>query len=115
MLEAIRAKGYAVQDREINPRTTGIAVPIALKARVLGCLSLIWIPSALTIDQAEIEFLPLLRSTASRIVNAVRDRTLAGPIVPKSVNSQCTKVCGTRRTISGQQNRNDQRGKVRDN
>ena len=95
MLEAIRAKGYAVQDREINPRTTGIAVPIALKARVLGCLSLIWIPSALTIDQAEID--------------------LAGPIVPKSVNSQCTKVCGTRRTISGQQNRNDQRGKVRDN
>jgi DNA-binding IclR family transcriptional regulator len=33
MLEAIRAKGYAVQDREINPRTTGIAIPIALKAR----------------------------------------------------------------------------------
>ena len=34
LLDAIRAKGYAIQDREINPKTTGIAVPIHLGARV---------------------------------------------------------------------------------
>jgi IclR family mhp operon transcriptional activator len=80
LLDAIRAKGYAIQDREINPKTTGIAVPIRLGMRVLGSLSLIWISSALTIEQAEIEFLPLLTSTASRIADAVRDRGTLGPI-----------------------------------
>jgi IclR family mhp operon transcriptional activator len=76
LLDAIRAKGHAVQDREINPKTTGIAVPIRLGARVFGCMSLIWISSALTIDDAEIKLLPLLTSTASRIADAIRERTL---------------------------------------
>jgi IclR family mhp operon transcriptional activator len=80
LLDAIRAKGYAIQDREINPKTTGIAVPIRLGTRVLGSLSLIWISSALTIEQAEIKFLPMLTSAASQIANAVRDRGPAGPM-----------------------------------
>jgi IclR family mhp operon transcriptional activator len=80
LLDAIRAKGYAIQDREINPKTTGIAVPIRLGTRVLGSLSLIWISSALTIEQAEIKFLPMLRSAASQIADAVRDRGPAGPM-----------------------------------
>jgi IclR family transcriptional regulator, mhp operon transcriptional activator len=80
LLDAIRAKGYAIQDREINPRTTGIAVPIRLGTRVLGSLSLIWISSALTIEQGEIKFLPMLTSAASRIADAVRDRDPAGPM-----------------------------------
>ena len=76
LLDAIRARGYEVQDREINPKTTGIAVPIKIGPRLLGCLSLIWISSALTIEKAEAEILPLLKSTASRIADAVRDRKL---------------------------------------
>jgi IclR family transcriptional regulator, mhp operon transcriptional activator len=78
LLEAIRAKGYDIQDREINPKTTGIAVPVRLGARVLGSLSLIWISSALTIERAEAEFLPLLRSTASDITDAAGDRIQLG-------------------------------------
>ncbi len=74
LLDAIRAKGYAIQDREINPKTTGIAVPIRLGPRVLGSLSLIWISSALTIGHAETNFLPMLTTAASRIADAVRDR-----------------------------------------
>src|ERR1700678_2415031 len=69
LLDAIRAKGYAIQDREINPNTTGIAVPIRLGTRVLGSLALIWISSALTIEHAEIEFLPLLTSAAGHIAD----------------------------------------------
>jgi IclR family mhp operon transcriptional activator len=81
LLDAIRAKGYAIQDREINPKTTGIAVPIRLGTRMLGSMSLIWISSALTIEQAENEFLPLLTSTARRIADAVRDRALMEPLL----------------------------------
>jgi IclR family mhp operon transcriptional activator len=77
LFDAIRAKGYAVQDREINPKTTGIAVPIRPGARVFGCMSLIWISSALTIDDAELKLLPLLTSTAGRIVDTIRERTVA--------------------------------------
>lgn len=80
LLDAIRAKGYAVQDREINPKTTGVAVPIRLKARVLGSLSLIWISSALTIEQAETTLLPSLTTTARRIADAVRDRPPKVPV-----------------------------------
>jgi IclR family mhp operon transcriptional activator len=80
LLYSIRSKGYAIQDREINPKTTGIAVPIRLGTRVLGSLSLIWISSALTIEQAEIKFLPMLTSAASHIADAVRDRGPAGPM-----------------------------------
>jgi IclR family transcriptional regulator, mhp operon transcriptional activator len=79
VLDTIRAKGYAIQDREINPKTTGIAVPIRLGPRVLASLSLIWISSGLTIKQAETELLPTLMSAASGIADAVRDR---GPVEP---------------------------------
>jgi IclR family transcriptional regulator, mhp operon transcriptional activator len=74
LLDEIRAKGYAIQDREINPKTTGIAVPIRLGTRVLGSLSLIWISSALTIERAEDELLPLLTLTASCIADAIKGR-----------------------------------------
>jgi IclR family mhp operon transcriptional activator len=74
LFDAIRAKGYATQDREINPKATGIAVPIRLGARVLGSISLIWISSALTIEEAEMQLLGPLMSTANRIADAVRDR-----------------------------------------
>jgi IclR family transcriptional regulator, mhp operon transcriptional activator len=76
LLDAIRQKGYAIQDREINPKATGIAVPIRLGARVFGCMSSIWISSALTIERAEGELFPPLAATASRIADAVRDRAL---------------------------------------
>jgi IclR family mhp operon transcriptional activator len=74
LFDAIRAKGYAVQDREINPKTAGIAVPIRSGAHLLGCMSLIWISSGLTIEDAQTKLVPLLLSTASRIAEAFRDR-----------------------------------------
>jgi len=74
LFAAIRAKGHAIQDREINPKATGIAVPICHGGRVLGCMSLIWISSALTIEDAETRLLPPLLSTAGRIAEAVQER-----------------------------------------
>ena len=76
LLDAIKAKGYAIQDREINPKTTGIAVPVRLGTRVLGSLSSIWISSALTIENAEAELHPPLATTAARIADAIRERAL---------------------------------------
>ena len=75
LFDAIRAKGFAVQDREINPKATGMAIPIRAGAHILGCLSLIWISSALTIAEAEQRLLPPLRSVAERIEQAVGARS----------------------------------------
>ena len=76
-LDAVRAKGYEVQDREINPKTTGISVPIRAGVRVLGTMSSIWISSAMTIEKAQAELYPPLAATAARIGSAVRERALA--------------------------------------
>jgi IclR family transcriptional regulator, mhp operon transcriptional activator len=76
VLQAVRANGFAIQDREINPKATGIAIPIRCGSRILGCLSLIWISSALTIAEAEQQLLPPLRSVAQRIETAVRERSV---------------------------------------
>jgi IclR family transcriptional regulator, mhp operon transcriptional activator len=77
LLDTIRSKGYALQDREINPKTTGLSVPVRLGARVLATLSTIWISSAMTIETAEAELYPPLAATAARIAEAIRERALA--------------------------------------
>jgi IclR family transcriptional regulator, mhp operon transcriptional activator len=77
LLRAIRANGYALQDREINPKTSGISVPIRGE-RLLGCVSMVWIASALTIEEAQQQFLAPLRSLASRIASQVDERRATG-------------------------------------
>jgi IclR family transcriptional regulator, mhp operon transcriptional activator len=74
LLDAVRARGFAIQDREINPKATGMAIPIRVGSRILGCLSLIWISSALTIAEGEQQLLPPLRSVARNIEAALRKR-----------------------------------------
>jgi IclR family mhp operon transcriptional activator len=77
LLDSIRGKGYAIQDREINPKTTGLSVPIRLSTRVLATMSAIWISSAMTIETAEAELYPPLAATAGRIAHAIRERARA--------------------------------------
>ena len=62
----------------------------------------IWISSALTIEQAEIELLPLLTSTAGRIAEAVARPTRCNGSPPAgTANAQCTRICGSQRTMPG--------------
>jgi len=77
LLDSIHAKGYAIQDREINPRTSGLAVPLRLGTRMLAAMSAIWISSAMTIESAEAELYPPLAATANRIADAIHARALA--------------------------------------
>jgi IclR family transcriptional regulator, mhp operon transcriptional activator len=77
LLRDIRARGCALQDREINPKTSGISVAI-IGQRLLGCVSMVWIASALTLDEAQQRFLTPLRVLASRIAGEVDDRRVYG-------------------------------------
>lgn len=77
LLRAVRADGYAVQEREINSRTASFSIPIlappvpaASGSRVLGCVSVIWIASALTVEQSVRRYGPLVQRAATRIAEA---------------------------------------------
>lgn len=82
LFKSIRAQGYALQDREINPRTTGIAVPISFNGRVAGSISVILISSAMTIEEAVQRFVEPLQIIASKISSQVRSKAINAPADP---------------------------------
>lgn len=71
MLETVRAKGYATQTRLINPKAAGISVPVMTGTRVYGCMSLIFIASALTMNEVEKKLLPPLQKMTAKLAHAL--------------------------------------------
>lgn len=74
LLEETRNRGIAIRDSgEFRPETASIAVPIRSAGAVLGCVSLIWIRSAMSTPEALEKFGPLALEIAERIAEALRD------------------------------------------
>lgn len=68
MIAETAARGYAIRSEgEYNPKTASIAVPIVRNEIVFGCISIIWIRSALGIEDAVTQFVGQLRETAMAI------------------------------------------------
>lgn len=68
MIAETQARGYAVRNEgEYNPKTASIAVPIVRNDAVFGCISIIWIRSALGLDEAITQFAAPLQETAAAI------------------------------------------------
>ena len=68
MIADTAQRGYAIRNEgEFNPKTASIAVPIARDEIVFGCISIIWIRSALSLDEAVAQFVAPLRETAAAI------------------------------------------------
>jgi IclR family mhp operon transcriptional activator len=61
-----RARGFGLRDEgEYNPKTASIAVPILRGSDVLGCISIIWIRTALDARDAVAQFAePMLKAAA---------------------------------------------------
>jgi IclR family mhp operon transcriptional activator len=102
LLRDVRASGCALQDREINPKTSGISVPI-VGERLLGCVSMVWIASALTLEEAQQRFLAPLLALASRIACEVDDRRTYGfsERRPGPLNHQLGRTRGSHNEIAG--------------
>lgn len=62
-----RRRGYGERQEELVERTGAIAIPIRLGARVAACLSITFIASALTPQQAARRHLDVLRASAHEI------------------------------------------------
>lgn len=63
MIEKTRADGFGSRQREFNAKTSSIAVPIRLNGRVLACMDVSWIASAMPHDEAVRKFFPALDAT----------------------------------------------------
>ncbi|SFJ07575.1 DNA-binding transcriptional regulator [Celeribacter neptunius] len=79
LISEIRARGVAIRDSgEFNPQTSSIAVPIrAPDARssetVLGCVSMIWIRTAMNTKKALEDYAEPLKEIAARIGGSLSD------------------------------------------
>jgi len=68
MIAETQARGYAIRSEgEYNPKTASVAVPIVRSGTVYGCISIIWIRSALGIEEAVAQFGGHLQETAAAI------------------------------------------------
>ena len=67
MIAETAQRGYAIRDEgEFNPKTSSIAVPIVRDEAVFGCISIIWIRSAHSLEEAIAKFVaPLLEAAAA--------------------------------------------------
>jgi IclR family mhp operon transcriptional activator len=68
MITETSRRGYAIRnDGEYNAKTSSIAVPIVRGRVVFGCISIIWIRSAMSLDEAVAQYAAPLRETAAAI------------------------------------------------
>ena len=80
LFKSIRAKGYATQERVINPKAASISVPIMVGRQVYGCVSLIFIASALTMSDVEKKLLPPLQAMTTKLAQALQADSSVSPV-----------------------------------
>ena len=75
ILERTRRQGYGENFRgwQQEEKIASIAVPIRRQLRVIGCLNLVYMAQAMTIDQAAQKYLASLQKVASRIEERMSD------------------------------------------
>ncbi|WP_322966336.1 IclR family transcriptional regulator domain-containing protein [Sphingomonas fuzhouensis] len=67
MVNKTRKDGFGSRQRDVNQKTSSIALPIRLGGRVLACMDVSWISSALSFDKAVATFLPSLQAACRTV------------------------------------------------
>jgi IclR family mhp operon transcriptional activator len=68
MLAETSHRGYGIRhEDEYNPKTSSIAVPIVRGEVVFGCISIIWIRSAMSVEDAVAKYVAPLQEAAAAI------------------------------------------------
>ena len=75
ILERTRKNGYGENFRgwQQEEKIASIAVPIRRQLRVIGCLNLVYMAQAMTIDQAAQKYLASLQKVAGQIEERMSD------------------------------------------
>jgi IclR family transcriptional regulator, mhp operon transcriptional activator len=81
MLRETVTRGYGLcNGGPFNPKTSSIAVPILHDKTVLGCISLIWITSALNVAEAVRSFIDPMRDAAQTLARQAVQGLTRGPL-----------------------------------
>jgi IclR family transcriptional regulator, mhp operon transcriptional activator len=64
MMRQIRYDGYAQRYRGTMPMTSSIAVPVLFNDHIVGCITIIWIASALSLEDAASRYVKPLQNLA---------------------------------------------------
>lgn len=67
ILSETRQFGYGFRTEGFNPHTASISLPILIEDRVLACITMIWIASALSFEEAVARNLEAIKRAVSRI------------------------------------------------
>lgn len=78
LVRTTRSQGFGEREGGQYAHTRSIAVPIMADGVVAGCISIIWIASALTLDEGKAQFAAPLRTTAAAIAADVELHRAAG-------------------------------------
>ncbi len=83
LLRRTRRLGYGENYGSWNSeeRIASIAVPICGEQRIYGCLNLVYVARAMTIEQAAQRYLAALQRVAATIEQGIRERELSGPLL----------------------------------
>ena len=78
ILENIREKGFGINNQswKKESRISAIAVPIFDENRILGCLNLIYIATAMNIEQAIEKYLPELKRISHQIESSIAENNI---------------------------------------
>lgn len=77
-LARYRQQGYATRGpRTFRPKTSSLAVPVLSGNRVVGCLSIIWITRAMSIESAASRYADALRCAAADIAGELGNPDIA--------------------------------------
>jgi len=90
ILEATRARGYALRDLEFSKQSCTMAIPVRQGDATVATLGLTWFSSVLTPEQAVERYLAKLQATADRI-----SATLGGSECKTPVNTEFPGVSGS--------------------
>ena len=72
MIRDTLERGFAVRDGgEFNPKTASLAVPILRGETILGCISVIWIRTAMKLGEAVGQFVEPMQAAARQLVDAI--------------------------------------------
>ena len=81
MLRETVARGYGLCiGGPFNPKTSSIAVPILHDKTVFGCISLIWITSALNVAEAVHSYIDPMRDAAQSLARQAAQEMTRGPL-----------------------------------
>ena len=71
LVAEIQARGYAISDREYLKYTRAVAVPILLEGRVVACINMMVVASAMSMEEAQTIFVAPLRAAAEEIARGL--------------------------------------------